>query len=141
MKASRDKGAAFERDVARMLHAELGIGFRRNLDQYQARDLGDLTPDDDAFPFLIECKAYARGTDCKPAWMEQARKAADGTGLYPCVVWKFDRHPIRCRVPVAALFEAVGSRLKMEFAADLTVEALAMLAREIMARRAEVYAP
>ena len=30
----RQKGAAFERQIAGMLYDELGIKFRRNLDQY-----------------------------------------------------------------------------------------------------------
>ncbi len=34
---SRNKGAAFEREVAHMLHEHLGIDVRRNLTQYQEK--------------------------------------------------------------------------------------------------------
>ena len=32
----RNKGASFEREVANMLRDELGIGFKRDLEQYRA---------------------------------------------------------------------------------------------------------
>ena len=77
----RSKGARFERDVAKRLFAELGITFKRDLSQYQQSDRGDLTPDNPAFPFLIECKTRASGADCLAAWEAQAHTAAKAVGL------------------------------------------------------------
>lgn len=48
---SRDKGAAFEREIAVWLSAALGLDVKRRLGQ--ARDSGH---DLDAFPFRVECK-------------------------------------------------------------------------------------
>ena len=49
----RNKGAQFERQVAKMLHDELGVSFKRDLEQYRAADHGDLIPDDPDFPFTL----------------------------------------------------------------------------------------
>ena len=49
----RHKGAAFEREVAGLLLNELGIKFKREIEQYRQSDLGDLRPVDSDFPFVI----------------------------------------------------------------------------------------
>ena len=136
MTNSRNKGSAFERAVAKDLFAELGISFKRDLEQYRERDRGDLIPSDSAFPFLLECKHYASGTDCKPAWEVQAFKAAQGTQLHPCVVWTYNRQPVRYRVWFDALAEAFGSTAVSNKHADLTIQGFAWICREIMAQRA-----
>lgn len=137
MTNSRQKGAAFERDVAKILHAELGIRFKRDLDQYRQRDRGDLIPDDDGFPFLVECKAHATGTDARGDWIAQVFRAVEGTGKHPALIWKFNHHPIRVRVWFDAIAEAVGGHAVSSQHADITLPGLCWLAREIMARRAE----
>jgi hypothetical protein len=85
---SRNKGASFEREIAQMLEAELGLQFKRDLRQYQAADYGDLITDDQ-FPFLIECKRYAKGSGMKEAWWDQAGRAAFRTDQWPCVIYKY----------------------------------------------------
>ena len=40
MTNGRQKGAAFERKIGNMLLDELGIKFKRNLEQYRTKDLG-----------------------------------------------------------------------------------------------------
>lgn len=138
MTNSRQKGANFERQVAAQLYAELGINFRRDLDQYRQRDRGDLLADDDAFPFLIECKAYVAGSDCRGEWIAQAFRAADGTGLHPCVVYKFNNRPIRCRIWMDAIGEAIsGKRAVSGQWVETDIQGLAWVAREIMAWRAK----
>lgn len=137
MTNSRQKGAAFERAIAKELFAETGITFKRDLDQYREKDRGDLLADNSAWPFLIECKAHAKGTDCRAAWITQANKAARGTGLYPVVVYKFNNTPIKCRVSFEALAEAFGGHATINKGADVTLQGLAYLAREIMAGRAD----
>ena len=130
---SRSKGSAFERQVAKLLEAELGIAFKRDLEQYRAGDHGDLIADDPDFPFVIECKRYAQGTGCRPNWWAQANAAANAVGKLPCVVYKYDRRDIRCVVSFTALYEAFGSECESEHHAELTLEALCYISREIMA--------
>lgn len=132
---SRRKGAAFERQIANELGRQLGLTFKRDLRQYQDRELGDLVCTAD-FPFLIECKAAASGTDCRTAWELQAAKAAEHTGQYPVVIYKFDFHPPKCRVGFDALAEALGTDVVCGQKADLSIESFAWVAREIMAGRA-----
>jgi len=130
----RNKGAAFEREVARELHLLLGINFKRDLDQYRQRDRGDLmvnTP----FPFLIECKRYAGG-GFRDEWWRQAYRAALATGQHPAVIYKFDRQPIRVRVQIRAIVECVSrDRWSAEdpHQADISLEGFAYIAREGMA--------
>ena len=125
MTNSRTKGAAFEREIAKMLLLELGISFKRDLRQYQEADHGDLIPDDPAFPFELELKRYAHGpisgTD---KWWQQVTTAAAKTGKRPALIYKYDRQPVRCVV------ELQGVR------ANISFEDFAYLAREIMAHDA-----
>ena len=128
----RNKGAAFERQVAKMLHDELGVNFKRDLEQYRAADHGDLIPDDDAFPFTLELKRYASGVGCKPQWWEQVKRACVETGKLPCVIYKYDRQDIRCVVPFTALHAAFGSEHRCNYQAEMTFEAFCYLVREMM---------
>ena len=128
----RNKGAAFERQVANMLHDELGVTFKRDLEQYRAADHGDLIPDDEAFPFTLELKRYASGVGCKPQWWDQVKRACVTTGKLPCVIYKYDRQDIRCVVPFTALYAAFGSEHRCDYQAEMTFEAFCYLVREMM---------
>jgi len=130
MTNSRNKGSTFERDIARELELLTGVSFKRDIEQYRAADHGDLIPSDAAWPFVIECKRYAKGNACLPAWKEQAAKAAEAEGRIPAVVFKFDRLPIRVAVPMAALGHEYAGW------AEIDLPALAYLAGEIMAGKA-----
>jgi Holliday junction resolvase len=130
---SRNKGASFEREVAAVLHGLTGVTFKRDLEQYRAGEHGDLIADNTAFPFVIECKRYASGTTCKPAWRAQASAAANATGKLPAVVYRFDRQDTRVSVPFAAIAAAMGGDASPEEWAEVTIEGLAYLASEIMA--------
>lgn len=131
----RRKGAAYERQVAARLHGLTGITFKRDLDQYRASEHGDLTADDPAWPFLIECKRYASGTGCKPAWREQANMAAFRAGKFPAVIFRFDRLDDRVSVPMDAIsFAFSGAYSNVSEWAEITIEGLAYLAAEIMAK-------
>lgn len=58
---SRNKGANFERELAKLLFEELGLTFKRDIEQYRAADHGDLIcvemPD---FPFQLRQKVSRR---------------------------------------------------------------------------------
>ena len=132
---SRTKGAAFERRIAKELFDLTGITFKRDLDQYRERDRGDLLPDDDDWPFLIECKAYASG-GFQEAWWKQAHKAALAVNKRPCVIWKINNRGVLCRVQIRSVVECLTrSNWSAEDAhtCDVSLEGLAYLAREGMA--------
>ena len=133
---SRNKGATFERQIATQLFGLTGVTFKRDLEQYRAADHGDLLPDDQAWPFVIECKKYATGTGCKPVWRAQATAAANATGRFPAVVYKFDRRDTWVSVPVSAIAAAFDGQSNCDQWAEITLEGLAYLAAEIMARNA-----
>lgn len=131
---SRNKGAAFERQIAAQLFGLTGVTFKRDLEQYRAGDHGDLIPDDPAFPFTIECKRYASGKACKPAWRAQAVKAAASVGRIPAVIYRFDRADVWVSVPLSA-FDVLGVKSAPDEWAEITLEGLAYLAAEIMAAK------
>ena len=102
----RAKGAAFEREVAKLIELATGRKLRRRLSQYQEKDLSDLEPaDGKPFPFLIECKRYA--SNVSPSWWDQicatCRSSHNTNDALPALIWKLDRQPIQCRIPIEAL--------------------------------------
>lgn len=101
---SRNKGASFERDIVKMLKAELGEyvipeSLKRNLDQWRdgGTDIivGEL--------FAVECKRYASGNWYQQAWLDQAYHSAALLNMIPVLVWKFDRQPMRWTMPLYAI--------------------------------------
>lgn len=137
MTNSRNKGSAFERQIAKELLLLTGITFRRDLEQYRAADHGDLIPDDPAWPFSVECKRYASGTGCRAGWKAQAIAAAEEAGKWPCVVYRYDRQDTRVAVPWGAVAAAYGSQRAVGEWVETSLDGLAYLAREIMAAAAE----
>ena len=136
MTNSRNKGATFERQIAAQLEALTGVKFSRNLEQSRAVDHCDLIADTPAWPFSCELKRYADGTGCKPAWREQAKRAAEKNGRIPCVIYRFDRQDTRVSVPLQAIGFAVGQAWEEPGWAEIDLPALAYMAGEIMAIRA-----
>ena len=124
----RNKGASFEREIAKMLLDELGISFKRDLEQYRAGGHGDLIPDDPAFPFTLELKRYADGPmGGQTAWWEQTCVAAKREGKIPCLIYKYDRKPIRVVIPMGTL-TSCGA----EYHVEMSFEAFCYTAREKM---------
>ena len=111
---SRTKGSSFELQLARELQLELNISFRRDLEQYRASEHGDLIPSNDNFPFLIEAKRYSKGAvGGAAAWCDQAVAAARRADKLPCLVYKYDRKPVRFVIDVLAAYKA-GYEFKNE---------------------------
>ena len=131
---SRNKGATFERDIARELELELGIAFKRNLEQSREAQHADLIADDLAFPFVIECKRYAGGGFLS-AWWDQVDKAARGSGKLPCVIYKFDRKNIQVAVDWKAIAAMTGIGLNDDGLIHMNLASFCFVAREIMAGR------
>ena len=102
---SRNKGAAFERHIVRLLNDLLlkkGIKDRvkRNLEQYQTKDLPDIYFKD----YAIECKRYKSRNDTwpLPKWWDQTVNSA-GKDFVPILIYKYDHQPIMSVFPLAAL--------------------------------------
>ena len=131
---SRNKGASFERTIGTFLDLELGISFKRNLEQSREAHHADLIADDPQFPFVIECKRYAGGS-FQPAWWAQVSKAAEVSGKIPCVIYKFDRQPIRVAVDWGAIGAMTGVDLNDDGLIYMDLPSFCFMSREIMARR------
>ena len=118
----RNKGANFERDIAKKLHLELGLYFKRNLDQYQAKGQDDLRCEDASFKFSLELKRYASGAFQKSWWQQAKSQSGD---KWPCVIYKFDRKPITARLPLAFFMDDPHDQT-----VDVNFETFIYIARE-----------
>jgi len=124
----RNKGAAYERKMAQDLFLQLGIGFKRDLEQYRTGGYADLIPDDPAFPYTLELKRYRDGPiGGAPAWWKQVEVAAEREGKWPCLIYKYDRKPDRVVIPLASILD--GGEGKVE--TDL--QTFCFIVRELMA--------
>lgn len=134
MTNSRNKGAKFELEIASALNLELGLTFSRDLEQYRQSDRGDLICSDPSWPFLLELKRRANATKCAPEWWEQARKAA-GIDLYPVVIWRADRQPVRVTMELRTAMEAIGRKhwsAQSGHLIDMNLETFCYVAREAL---------
>ena len=121
---SRNKGAAFEREVARMIYDHLGIEVKRNLEQYQRRGLGDLV----GWPgVVIECKRHAEATraDVSRWWLETQAEAV-ATDARPVLIYKADRQPVRVVVSAPDFIDGVV----FPWPVEMCFEAFCEVARE-----------
>ena len=104
MTNGRIKGRSFEYQVIKMVDEELGIKCERDIEQYRKSDRGDVLGLDG---WTIECKRYAgtRGSDggYKPEWWAQCTEAANAAHNQPVLIYKYDRHPIRCVVLLSSI--------------------------------------
>lgn len=128
-------GAGFERKIATMLHDELGgdYKFKRCLEQYRAKDYGDLVCEVD-FPFSIECKR--RGGSQKTyslEWWEQCKRAAEYAGKHPVLIYQLMRSPIKCVLDLNLIVEVMGGTpTKCEYLVEMPIETFCMIAREMI---------
>lgn len=138
---SRSKGKRMELHCARLLEDGLGIKFERILNQTREKDLADLQPIDcDNFPFILECKHYGKGIIAKPEWWLQAMAAGQKANKYPALLWRYDRQPVRVRVPIAALVGLttfnpaldVCEQYDWRYTADLDFDTFLLITREIL---------
>ena len=130
MTNSRKKGLRFELQIESFLEDELGIKLHRDLEQTRTADHGDLISSDPSWPFCIECKRYAKGYLPKDEWWEQVCTASDLVRKIPILVYKFDRLPIRVRVPIA--FVQLEKTYDKRYVADIDLPTFCYLAREIL---------
>jgi hypothetical protein len=130
---SRAKGVGYESEIKNALFDNLGLVFKRELNQYREADHGDLICEVENFPFVIECKRRVSG-GFKQAWMEQAQRAADRVGKFPCVIYRFDRQPSIAVIRINAFAKAVGGDWDENLdLVSMTVDAFCSIARELLA--------
>ena len=106
---SRNKGAAFERQIANALIADLNLQnpVKRILEQTRTKELPDLM----LGTWCIECKAYGAGAEPRPDWWEQVLASSSGQGLKPALVYKFNNRPIKVRVLANSINKEIKNNL------------------------------
>ena len=97
MTNSRNKGAAFEREIANSLNDELNLSvpLKRILEQTREKFLPDLILGN----WYLECKRYGQGNEPVEKWWSQVLDAAKDRGI-PALIYKFNNRPIKVRVPL-----------------------------------------
>ena len=97
MTNSRNKGAAFEREIANSLNEELNltIPLKRILEQTREKFLPDLILGN----WYLECKRYGQGNEPIEKWWSQVLDSAKDKG-FPALIYKFNNRPIKVRVPL-----------------------------------------
>ena len=101
---SRTKGASYERDIVKILNEfflknNFNFICKRNLDQYQTKNLSDIN-----IPFhAIECKHYKEGNWLKSEWWRQVCTTAEAEETIPVLIFKFNRVPTRVAIPLHAV--------------------------------------
>ena len=117
MTNSRNKGASFEREIGNLLTADLGLknNVRRILEQTREKHLPDLM----LGRWYIECKRYGTGAEPLEAWWQQVLDATREEGI-PALVYKFNRRPIKVRVPLGAINPELN--INAPYTADLLWE-------------------
>ena len=97
MTNSRNKGAAFEREIANSLNEELNLTLplKRILEQTREKFLPDLI----LWNWYLECKRYGQGNEPVEKWWSQVLDAAKDRGI-PALIYKFNNRPIKVRVPL-----------------------------------------
>ena len=103
-KLARNRGASYEREVAADVFDLLGVKIKRNLQQYQEAEHGDL----ELGTFLIECKRRRRIAVYE--WMEQADKACK-QGQTPVVVFRADGKKSMAVMHLPDLLKLIGNEL------------------------------
>ena len=124
----RNKGAAYERAIAQELFNELGIKFKRDLEQYRAGAHADLIADNPYFPFTLELKRYKDGPiGGSPSWWQQVEVAAEREGKLPCLIYKYDRKPDRVVIPLSSIMDGGEGRIETD------LQTFCFIVRELMA--------
>ena len=145
---SRTKGRSGEYEIRDILFDQLGLTFKRDIEQFRQADRGDLLCVDMDFPAVIEVKRYAKGGETpRGAWWDQCCKAATAAGKWPLLVWRFDRMDWRWRLPAQVLIDLghphgnIGMRedvtLDWGYAVEMDTETCMTIIREVLAHAAD----
>ena len=116
MTNSRNKGASFEREIANELTTKLELKhqLKRILEQTREKHLPDLI----LGRWYLECKRYGSGNEPMDSWWEQV-VSASGRDKIPALIYKFDRRPIKVRVPLSILNENFSFNENIEISIEV----------------------
>ena len=133
---SRTKGAAFERLIVNKINECLeGVGLEdrvaRNFDQSWKAGLADIYFKN----FCIECKRYgdSKTNQYKEAWWQQVLKSA-GDDFIPILIYKFNRKPIYCVVPLWVFSNKKDSNKRNDRTANVPLEDLCERFSEVISK-------
>ena len=106
---SRNKGAAFERQIANALIVDLNLTkpVKRILEQTRTKELPDLM----LGRWCIECKAYGSGAEPRPDWWDQVLASSKADNLRPALVYKFNNRPIKVRILANSINKDIKNNL------------------------------
>jgi hypothetical protein len=146
---SRTKGRSGEYEIRDILFEELGLTFKRDIEQFRQADRGDLLCVDMDFPAVIEVKRYAKGGETpRGAWWDQCCKAATAAGKWPLLVWRFDRMDWRWRLPAQVLIDLghphgcsqmpEDATLDWGYAVEMDTRTAMTIIREVLAHASEI---
>ena len=146
---SRTKGRSGEYEIRDILFEELGLTFKRDIEQFRQADRGDLLCVDMDFPAVIEVKRYAKGGETpRGAWWDQCCKAATAAGKWPRLVWRFDRMDWRWRLPAQVLIDLghphgcsqmpEDATLDWGYAVEMDTRTAMTIIREVLAHASEI---
>ena len=121
---SRNKGAAGEREVAKIIDDLLGIKVQRNLDQWRqgGYDLEGLGG------WAIEVKRAKK--PLLESWWAQTEEQAKLANRKPVLWYRLDNQKWNVVVPLNLISLGLGCCLGLDYTAKLTPEGFAMLIRE-----------
>lgn len=160
----RQKGAAAEREISKLLADELGeefgLSFKRDLEQYREGEHGDLVCNDPSFPFVLEIKRFKSGCAAQPKWWDQCCAAAraeterrrvlrpDAPEKLPLLVYKYNHQQWKWRMPVQAVMLAgwphnahgypEDAVFDWGYAVEMDTRTAMMLIRELMTDATDV---
>ena len=119
---SRNKGAAFERQIANALIEDLNLKnpVKRILEQTREKHLPDLILGN----WFLECKRYGQGAEPLESWWDQVIKSTP-EGCLPALIYKFNHRPIKVRIPLYS----VNRNLQKDFSntCDISLESFIFL--------------
>ena len=106
---SRNKGAAFERQIANALINDLNLKnpVKRILEQTRTKELPDLM----LGKWCIECKAYGAGAEPRSDWWDQVLASARQDNFRPALVYKFNNRPIKVRILAKSINSKISNNL------------------------------
>ena len=121
---SRNKGAAGEREVAKIIFDLLGIKCERNLDQWRCGGF-DLSGLDG---WALEVKRAKK--PLLNAWWQQTLDQAKENNLKPVLWYRLDNQKWRVVVPLNLISRGLLVSQELEYCAELSPEGFATLYRE-----------
>ena len=134
-KRSSQKGSGGEREVIRLIEAELGIRMERNFRQLWEGGVDLVVPYEETGPvanelrkLAIEIKRIKRGSaaQLRNFWSQAVKQAKDKV---PCLFWREDQRPWNILVPLCYINPSFAPDHSLNASVSLSLEAWAAVIR------------